>query len=114
VHLKGPDEPGHDGNAPLKREVVEAIDRSFFGPLLDGLEMGRVRLAVTADHATPCILKGHSDDPVPLLLSGAGIAPHPGTTRVKFGESAAARGALGRRTGADVLPLLLRPSAPST
>lgn len=110
VHLKGPDEPGHDGNAPLKREVVEAIDRSFFGPFLEGLDLSRVRIAVTADHATPCILKGHSDDPVPLLLSGAGVPAvlgDPGT--LKFGETAASHGALGRRVGAEVLRLLLQP-----
>ena len=112
VHLKGPDEPGHDGNAPLKKEIIEAIDRSFFGPFLDGLDLTKVRIAVTADHATPCILKGHSDDPVPLLLAGAGVAATPGTGPVKFGESAAAQGALGHRSGSDVLPLLFHaPSA---
>ena len=106
VHLKGPDEPGHDGNALLKKEIIEAIDRSFFGPFLDGLDLTKVRIAVTADHATPCILKGHSDDPVPLLLAGADVAATPGPGPVKFGESAAARGALGHRSGAEVLPLL--------
>jgi len=111
VHLKGPDEPGHDGNAPLKREIVEAIDRSFFGPFLDGLDLSTVRIAVTADHATPCILKGHSDDPVPLLLSGAGIPSTRGLGSVKFGETAASHGSLGRGTGADVLRLLFRPPA---
>ncbi|MCI4372817.1 MAG: alkaline phosphatase family protein, partial [Thermoplasmata archaeon] len=50
VHLKGPDEPGHDGDAVRKKEVVEAIDRSFFGPFLAGLDLTRVRIAVTADH----------------------------------------------------------------
>ena len=25
---------------------------------------------ISADHSTPCINKGHSDDPVPLLISG--------------------------------------------
>ena len=109
VHLKGPDEPGHDGNALLKREIVEAIDRSFFGPFLEGLDLSCVRIAVTADHATPCILKGHSDDPVPLLLSGAGVGASGGSGSVKFGETAAAHGGLGRRTGADVLPLLFHP-----
>jgi len=112
VHLKGPDEPGHDGNAPLKREIVEAIDRSFFGPFLEGLDRSRVRIAVTADHATPCVLKGHSDDPVPFLLWGAGVPALPGMGTVKFGESAAASGALGKRRGADVLPLLFHPPVP--
>ena len=112
VHLKGPDEPGHDGDAPLKKEVVEAIDRSFFGPFLDGFDLSRTRVGVTADHATPCILKGHSDDPVPLLLSGAGVPPTEGPRSTKFGESAAAHGSLGSRTGRDVLTLLFRPPTP--
>jgi len=111
VHLKGPDEPGHDGNAALKREIIEAIDRSFFGPFLEGLDLTKVRIAVSADHATPCILKGHSDDPVPFLLAGAGVPAAPGTGPVKFGESAAARGALGHRSGSEVLPLLFHPPA---
>lgn len=107
VHLKGPDEPGHDGNARLKQEIVEAIDRSFFGPFLDGLDLRHVRIAVTADHATPAILKGHSDDPVPLLLFGAGIVPAPGgPERPKFGETGAAQGALGTIAGREVLPML--------
>lgn len=109
VHLKGPDEPGHDGNALLKQEIVEAIDRSFFGPLLDGLDLGRVRIAVSADHATPSIVKGHSDDPVPFVLSGAGIPPVRGRSPPKFGESAAAQGSLGTRRGSDVISLLFHP-----
>ena len=113
VHLKGPDEPGHDGDAVLKKEIVEAIDRSFFGPFLEGLDVSRTRVGVTADHATPCILKAHSDDPVPLLLSGAGVAPTEGPGSTKFGEPAAARGNLGTRTGREVLELLLRPAIPT-
>ncbi len=107
VHLKGPDEPGHDGDARRKQEIVEAIDRSFFGPFLEGLDLGHVRVAVTADHATPSILKGHSDDPVPLLLVGAGVEAAPASGPVYFGEPAAARGRLGRRRGSEVLELLL-------
>lgn len=111
IHLKGPDEPGHDGDAPLKRTIIEAIDRSFFGPFLEGLDLGRVRFAVTADHATPCSLRSHSDDPVPLLLVGAGLPPSPSRGPVKFGESAASTGDLGTRRGSEVLSLLLRPSS---
>ena len=114
VHLKGPDEPGHDGDAPRKKEIVEAIDRSFFGPFLEGLDLERVRVAVTADHATPTILKGHSDDPVPLVLAGRGVRPAPSSGPVKFGESAAAAGALGTRRGADVLALLLHTDSVGT
>lgn len=105
VHLKGPDEPGHDGRAAAKRDIVELIDRAFFGPFVADADWRNLRLAVTADHATPAILRGHSDDPVPLLLAGAGIAREAGAD-VKFGEPAAATGSLGRLRGADVLPLL--------
>lgn len=112
VHLKGPDEPGHDGRAIAKKEIVEAIDRSFFGPFLDGLDLANSRILVTADHATPCILKAHSDDPVPVLLFGANVTPAPeGSARgVKFGEPAAATGPLGEWRGRDVLKLLRSPS----
>lgn len=109
VHLKGPDEPGHDGNARAKREVIEQLDASFFGPFREQAEWSHVRVAITADHATPCILKGHADDPVPLVLSGAGVAAAPPTPGgVKFGELAAAAGTLGPMRGAEVLSTLIR------
>ncbi|MGI0130756.1 MAG: 2,3-bisphosphoglycerate-independent phosphoglycerate mutase, partial [Thermoplasmata archaeon] len=75
----------------------------------DGLDLSRYRLGVTADHATPSILKGHSDYPVPFLLVGAGVTPDPGISGAKFCEATAARGALGRRRGPDVISLLLHP-----
>lgn len=108
VHLKGPDEPGHDGNARLKQEIVEAIDASFFGPFVSGLDWSRTRIAITADHATPCVRKGHSDDPVPLLLVGAGVPPPSGSERLKFGDAASAHGGLGTRRGNELLGLLRR------
>ncbi|MCI4350944.1 MAG: alkaline phosphatase family protein [Thermoplasmata archaeon] len=117
VHLKGPDEPGHDGNAPAKKGIIEDLDRSFFGPFLEGLDWGTTRVAVTADHATPCILKAHADDPVPLLLAGFG--PEPAATRAggaaKFSERLCASGSLGLQPARMLLPRLLadRASSPS-
>ncbi|HTP53717.1 MAG TPA: alkaline phosphatase family protein [Thermoplasmata archaeon] len=113
VHLKGPDEPGHDGDAPAKQAIVESIDRAFFGPFLDGLDLGRTRILVTADHATPCILKGHSDDPVPLLYNGSGVGADPSPPALKFGETAAAHGSLGHRRGTDALRLLFSEPFPA-
>ncbi|HEV8049296.1 MAG TPA: alkaline phosphatase family protein [Thermoplasmata archaeon] len=111
VHLKGPDEPGHDGDARAKRDIVEALDRSFFGPFVAGADWATTRVAVTADHATPCIVKGHSDDPVPLVLAGAGVGA--AAPSGKFGEPLAARGALGDHRGAEVVDLLLGRTAAS-
>jgi 2,3-bisphosphoglycerate-independent phosphoglycerate mutase len=64
-----------------------------------------VVIAVTADHATPCTLGRHSDDPVPLVIAGAGVKPD--GTRV-YNEKACAGGALGTIMGTDVMPLLVR------
>ncbi len=106
VHLKGPDEPGHDGDAVRKKEVLEAIDRSFFGPFLEGLDLGDVRLGVTADHATPAIVKAHTDDPVPLLLVGAGLSSDGSSPH--FGAPiSSSHGSLGSHPGSDVVRLLL-------
>jgi 2,3-bisphosphoglycerate-independent phosphoglycerate mutase len=113
VHLKGPDEPGHDGDARRKRAVIEEIDRGFFGAIAKELDLGSTTLAVTADHATPCVLRGHSDDPVPWLLVGAGVPPPSGRPSRKFGVLADPASA--PLAASEVIPRLLsRPrSSPS-
>jgi 2,3-bisphosphoglycerate-independent phosphoglycerate mutase len=105
IHTKGPDEPGHDGKPDAKRAIIELIDRVFFGALLPRITLDAVLIAVTADHATPCALRSHSDDPVPLLLAGAGVASDGGPG---FGETVCARGSLGTLKGVDVMPLLVQ------
>ena len=42
VHLKGPDEFGHDGDARGKTDSIEEIDREFFGHLLDRIDLDKV------------------------------------------------------------------------
>ncbi len=105
LHLKGPDEAGHDGDAAGKRRVVEDIDAHFFGPLVPALDLTTTIVAVTADHATPCELRGHSADPVPLLIAGATTTPD---RAGRFTEASAARGALGRLRGIDIVSLLAK------
>ena len=103
VHLKGPDVPAHDGRHDEKRAVIETIDRCFFGELLPRIDLRATVVAVTADHATSCVRKAHTADPVPLLVSGAGVPPDGAAS---FGERAAAEGALGALRGVDILPRL--------
>ncbi len=105
LHLKGPDEPGHDGDCRGKRDVIALIDRSFFGPLPPTIRLEELVIAVTADHATPCELRGHSADPVPLLVSGGGLVS---SHAHRFGERDAASGELGMLLGVDIMPLLTR------
>ena len=104
VHIKGPDVPAHDGRAEDKRSVIEHIDRAFLGELLPAIDSNRTVLAVTADHATSCARKAHTDDPVPLLVAGPGVSSDATAT---FGEGAAARGALGTLRGIEILPALM-------
>lgn len=74
VHLKGPDEPGHDGNYELKKKKIEDIDKYFVQPFLEQKE-DDVAVLVTADHATPPSVKTHTDDPVPVALMAPGLEP---------------------------------------
>ena len=105
VHLKGPDEFGHDGDAIGKMKNIEEIDRRFFGTLLDNIETSKVSVVISADHSTPCINKGHSDDPVPLLVSGDSIKKDD-TKRVT--ESDAKKGNIGLVEGSQVVNTALK------
>jgi 2,3-bisphosphoglycerate-independent phosphoglycerate mutase len=106
IHLKGPDEPGHDGNCYRKTEIISAIDKHFFGPLLQEISIKDHIFCVTCDHATPCALKVHSDTPVPLLVSGGKITNEKGS---KFSERNCAKGSLGiLDRGCDLMPKLIQ------
>jgi 2,3-bisphosphoglycerate-independent phosphoglycerate mutase len=70
IHIKGPDEPGHDGDFNLKTQLIATVDKYFVGNMLKKINLEDCVICVTADHSTPCKLKAHSDDPVPLLISG--------------------------------------------
>ena len=100
VHLKGPDEFGHDGDAQGKMENIEEIDKRFFGTLLDNIDSSKVAVIVSADHSTPCINKGHSADPVPLLISGD-MVTNDDTQR--FTEIEAKKGRIELIDGAQVI-----------
>jgi 2,3-bisphosphoglycerate-independent phosphoglycerate mutase len=105
VHIKGPDEPAHDGDFAKKRDIIEAIDKYFFTDLLRALDIDNTIIAVTADHSTVCAIKAHSADPVPLLVSGGQIKPD---GSLSFSEKAAALGSIGELTGQEILPFLIK------
>ncbi len=70
VHVEAPDECGHQGNATLKKEAIEAFDTKVVGRIWRALEEKgeSYRLIVTMDHRTPCTIRGHSDEPVPMAV----------------------------------------------
>ena len=92
VHLKGPDEPGHDGLFDLKKQRVEEIDEGFFAVLKRSPRLRDLVIAVTCDHSTPVEDSGHSGDPVPVLVLGGKAKPD-GSAR--FAEDDASKGSLG-------------------
>ncbi len=104
VHLKGPDEFGHDGDAIGKMKNIEEIDQRFFKTLVENIDSSKVAIIISADHSTPCINKGHSDDPVPILVSGDFIK-NDGTIRMT--EEQAKKGSIGLLQGAEVVPKAL-------
>jgi len=100
VHLKGPDEFGHDGDAIGKMKNIEEIDQRFFKTLVENIDSNKVAIIISADHSTPCINKGHSDDPVPVVVS-ADFIKNDGTTRMT--EQQAKKGSIGLLQGSEVV-----------
>jgi 2,3-bisphosphoglycerate-independent phosphoglycerate mutase len=98
-NIKGTDEAGHDGDALRKRDFIEKID-SAITPFLsiDGL-----LIVVCADHSTPCSIRDHSADPVPLVIRGDGVRTDPVRS---FDEITCAQGGLNRVTGSALMPII--------
>jgi len=105
IHIKGPDEPAHDGDFKSKKESIELIDEAFFGRLLPKIDLNETIIAITADHSTPCPLKAHSDDPVPLLVVGGGVSSD---GLEAFSETLAQKGSLGELMGPQIMPYLVK------
>jgi 2,3-bisphosphoglycerate-independent phosphoglycerate mutase len=100
VNIKGADESGHDGLAVQKKNFIEKIDGEF-EPLL---ALEDTVIIVCADHSTPCSIKDHSADPVPVLIRGDGVRTD---DVVRFDEYSCAKGGLSRIHGCDLMPTAL-------
>jgi len=98
IHIKETDLPGHDNKPIEKKMMLEYIDKTLFKFLRKFAPPNKIKVVVTADHSTPCKLKNHSADPVPVLLYNDSIPKEK-----KFCEKEARRGTLGRIIGKDLL-----------
>ena len=67
-HIKGPDEPGHDGSWAGKVSAIETIDRGFFQEILKSPELPGLTICVTSDHATCWAVGTHTADKVALAI----------------------------------------------
>jgi 2,3-bisphosphoglycerate-independent phosphoglycerate mutase len=100
VHFKHTDKAGEDGDFDAKVHYIEQADAAL--PLLEALKPDV--LAVSADHSTPSVMKGHSWHPVPVLLSAKTARRDAVTT---FNETACIQGGLGLRPSTHLMPLAL-------
>jgi 2,3-bisphosphoglycerate-independent phosphoglycerate mutase len=99
LNIKGADEAGHDGNARQKKDFIEKIDTAL-EPLI-GLE--ECLFVMCADHSTPCSIRDHSADPVPLVIHGEGVR----TDSVScFDEFSCAGGGILRLPGSALMPVI--------
>mgnify|MGYP001210987354 CR=1 FL=1 len=64
LHYKDADTAGEDGDFKSKVKALEEFDRLI--PELNALQP--TVLAITGDHSTPSVMKGHSWHPVPFLI----------------------------------------------
>ncbi|MDP1729510.1 MAG: alkaline phosphatase family protein [archaeon] len=99
VHFKETDVPGHD-NKPFEKKIfLELLDKKFFAPLKEYIEKSKIKLIVTGDHSTPCKMKTHTSDPVPVLLYN----PEEKGDDLTFGETNSRKGSLGKIYGKNIL-----------
>jgi 2,3-bisphosphoglycerate-independent phosphoglycerate mutase len=88
IHFKYTDKYGEDGNFAAKKKAIEEFDAAL--PLV--LKKKPDVLAITGDHSTPCVTKGHSWHPQPVLLH----SPYSGSDKLqRFTETGANTGSLG-------------------
>jgi 2,3-bisphosphoglycerate-independent phosphoglycerate mutase len=99
VHFKETDLPGHDNKPLEKMAMIEYLDKTFFRFLVRSCPQRNIKILVTGDHSTPCKLKTHSADPVPVLLYNNKIPQE----KKFFNEREGRKGNLKRILGKDLL-----------
>lgn len=101
-HLQEGDLFGEDGDFLGKKHVIEQMDKAI--AIVKELNLAETLVVLTADHSTPCALKAHSGDAVPVVFAGECV-------RVddidRIGERSCAKGSLGTIFGRDLMPLIL-------
>jgi 2,3-bisphosphoglycerate-independent phosphoglycerate mutase len=98
LHIKATDNFSHDGDFLGKEEFIEKVDK-YITPILS---LKDTLVVVTGDHCTPCELKQHSCDPIPILVFGNG------EDKVKkFSEKDCKNGKIGKIKSTELINKLL-------
>ncbi len=98
-HIKATDTLGHDGNFIGKRDFIEKIDKN----IKFILNLKNTLVVITADHCTPCVLKDHSNDLIPILVYG-----NAKNHISKFSEKQCKKGKLGKIKQENLMSQILK------
>lgn len=102
LHIKAPDELGHDKDFDGKVKFIEKLD-PYLAHLFD-LDLSKVCLIVTSDHSTPIKIGDHTADPVVISIAHEDVRKD---DVKRFDEFSATKGGLCRIRGMDVLNIAL-------
>ncbi len=103
IHIKGPDIAGHDNDPYGKIRIIERTDE-MLGKILREIDREKTIIALAADHSTPCTVRDHSGDPVPIAITGPGVRRD--NVR-RYDEYACMYGGLGRIRGPSLIRIIL-------
>ncbi len=100
-NVKGADVGGHDNAPQVKLDMIAKLDE-MVGFIMSHLPENTY-VILTADHSTPCAVKDHSGDPVPIVFWGEGVR----VDRCEcYDERSVTAGGLGRIRGIDIMKIL--------
>ena len=106
IHVEGPDEAGHTGNAEDKKRAIELIDKHIVGPVHDALKKyDSYRILVMPDHPTPVATQAHSNEPVPFAMAGDGIR---GSINKPFSEENSIQSGFRIEKGCELMEYFLK------
>ncbi len=101
LNIKEGDEAGHDGDFMRKVRIIEEIDKAL-NPVFEFIEDNY--FVLLADHTTPCSVRDHTGDEVPMLIVGPEVRKD---DVEKFSERDCAKGYIGRIRALDLMNYLL-------
>ena len=106
VHVEAPDEAGHNGDLRQKIEAIENFDKYIVGPVWAALKSkDEYRVMVLPDHATPVSVRTHTDDLIPFVMCGKGIAPSGASA---FSENEAMKSRFRFKSGCSLTEYFMR------
>lgn len=106
LHIEASDEAGHEGDYRLKTKTIEYLDdrvvKTIYEATKDWDEP--VTIAILPDHPTPCVLRTHTNKPIPFLIYRSNGEAD--TVQV-YDEFESPKGAYGLIKGQEFMQLLM-------